>query len=100
MNQINTILPEEVKERLSRNEKLNIIDVREPEEVAQGMIPGAKHIPLGELPSRHAEIEQTGEIIVVCRSGNRSGKACEYLQSLGIAGLKSMAGGMLSWEKL
>jgi rhodanese-related sulfurtransferase len=94
------ILPDEVKERLSKGEELNIIDVREDEEVAAGMIPGAKHIRLGDLPFSHEKIQKTDEIIMVCRSGGRSGKACEYLQLLGFKGLKNMAGGMLEWETL
>jgi rhodanese-related sulfurtransferase len=94
-----TILPYELKQRLLNGEQLTIIDVRENEEVAAGMIPGAIHIPLGELPERHEEIPQGNEIILVCRSGNRSGKALGYLESLGYKGLKNMAGGMLEWEK-
>ncbi|MDP5273309.1 rhodanese-like domain-containing protein [Chengkuizengella axinellae] len=99
MNQLN-ILPKEVKDKLEQGLKLNIIDVREDEEVAEGMIPGAKHIPLGELPARHQEIEQTDEVILVCRSGNRSGKAQQYLDMLGLKNLKNMEGGMLEWHKL
>jgi rhodanese-related sulfurtransferase len=95
---LETILPQEIKERLDRGESLTLIDVRETEEVAAGMIPSAKHIPLGELPARHMEIPQSDEIILVCRSGNRSGRALEYLESLGYKGLKSMTGGMLEWR--
>jgi rhodanese-related sulfurtransferase len=95
-----TILPDEIQKRLIAGEKLNLIDVREFEEVAAGMIDGAQHIPLGELPARHNEIKQNGEVILVCRSGGRSGKAYDYLQSLGFKGLKNMTGGMLAWEKL
>lgn len=100
MSEIVTIDPAEVKRRLAGGERLNVIDVREDEEVAAGIIPGAKHIPLGQLPERHGEIERTDEIVLVCRSGNRSGRACDYLNSLGFAGLKNMSGGMLAWEKL
>ncbi|TNJ67144.1 rhodanese-like domain-containing protein [Paenibacillus hemerocallicola] len=100
MSEIITIDPAEVKRRLAGGERLNVIDVREDEEVASGIIPGAKHIPLGQLPERHEEIERTAEIVLVCRSGNRSGRACDYLNSLGFAGLKNMSGGMLAWEKL
>jgi rhodanese-related sulfurtransferase len=96
-NEILIITPEEIKQRLANGEHLNMIDVREDEEVASGMIPGAKHIRLGELPERLDEIERTDEIIMICRSGNRSGKACQYLQSVGVTGLKNMAGGMLDW---
>ncbi|MEC0209121.1 rhodanese-like domain-containing protein [Paenibacillus ehimensis] len=95
-----TITPQEVKQRLENGEKLTIIDVREPEEVALGMIPGAKHIPLMEIPQRLGEIPQHSETILVCRSGNRSGRALEYLESQGFTGLVNMTGGMLEWEQL
>jgi rhodanese-related sulfurtransferase len=97
---MDTILPSEIKARLQQGEKLNMIDVREDEEVAEGMIPGAKHIRLGDLPAKLDEIEKTDEIIFICRSGGRSGHACEYLASLGFKGLKNMIGGMLEWNKL
>jgi rhodanese-related sulfurtransferase len=97
---LDTITPAEVKSRLMNGEKLNIIDVREDEEVAAGMIPGARHIRLGDLPIRLSEIEQTGEIIMVCRSGRRSERACEYLEQMGFTGLKNMVGGMLKWHEL
>ncbi len=97
---MNTISPEEVKARLIKGESLYMIDVREDEEVAAGIIPSAIHIPLGELPERHQEIVKLDEVILICRSGNRSGKAYDYLQMLGYTGLKNMTGGMLEWEKL
>jgi rhodanese-related sulfurtransferase len=92
------ILPLDVKERLARGEKLNIIDVREDEEVATGKIPGAKHIRLAELPNRLHEIDPHVETILVCRSGNRSSKACEFLMSRGYCNVKNMLGGMSAWE--
>ncbi len=97
---MDTITPAEIKQRIDNGEELNMIDVREDEEVAQGMIPGAIHIPLGEIPFRHEEIPRSGEVIMICRSGNRSGKACEYLEMLGFQGMKNMVGGMLEWERL
>ncbi|MEF3303923.1 rhodanese-like domain-containing protein [Paenibacillus sp. GYB003] len=100
MGETATIEPSEVKRRIENGERLNVVDVREDEEVAAGIIPGAKHIPLGQLPDRYGEIERTDEIVLVCRSGARSGRACDYLQSLGFAGVKNMTGGMLAWEKL
>jgi rhodanese-related sulfurtransferase len=96
---LETILPDEIKKRLDRGETLTIIDVREPDEVAAGMITGAKHIPLGDLPARHTEIPQSEEIILVCRSGNRSSRAYSYLEAMGYKGLKNMTGGMLDWDE-
>jgi rhodanese-related sulfurtransferase len=94
---IELISPVELKEKLKQEVKLTIIDVREAEEVAEGIIPGAIHIPLAEIPQRMSEIPQTDEIILVCRSGKRSQKAYEFLQSQGVSGLKNMSGGMLEW---
>ncbi|NOU85015.1 rhodanese-like domain-containing protein [Paenibacillus sp. LMG 31460] len=95
---MDTILPSEIKERLDRGEQLAIVDVREDEEVAAGIIPGAKHIPLAQLPDRLSEIPQVEELILVCRSGNRSGRAISFLEAQGYKGLKNMTGGMLEWE--
>ncbi|KRF32066.1 MULTISPECIES: rhodanese-like domain-containing protein [Paenibacillus] len=95
---MDTILPSEIKERLDRGEQLAIVDVREDDEVAAGIIPGAKHIPLAQLPDRLSEIPQVEELILVCRSGNRSGRAISFLEAQGYKGLKNMTGGMLEWE--
>ncbi|WP_026010845.1 rhodanese-like domain-containing protein [Paenibacillus sp. OSY-SE] len=89
-----------LKDRLQRGEALNMIDVREDEEVAHGMIPGAKHIPMNQIPDRLHEIEQNGEIIFICRSGYRSERVCEYLQQIGVQGVVNMEGGMLAWSQL
>ncbi|MCC5800718.1 rhodanese-like domain-containing protein [Rossellomorea vietnamensis] len=79
------------------NQSLNIIDVREDEEVASGMIPAAKHIPLGSIESRMGELDKTKEYIMVCRSGGRSGQASQFLESQGFKVI-NMTGGMMSWE--
>ncbi|WP_438446934.1 rhodanese-like domain-containing protein [Gorillibacterium sp. sgz5001074] len=97
MPEMEAITPEQVRERLERGEALNVVDVREYDEVAQGMIPGAKHIPLGELPERLAELSRDDEVILVCRSGGRSSRAYDYLQQHGYTGLKNMTGGMLAY---
>jgi rhodanese-related sulfurtransferase len=94
---IQSITTDELRARLNQGEQLTIIDVREAEEVAEGMIPGAFHIPLGEITLRHHEIEQSTDIILVCRSGKRSQKAYEFLQTQGFKNLFNMHGGMLNW---
>ncbi|OXS59318.1 sulfurtransferase [Cohnella sp. CIP 111063] len=90
------IRPEEVKERLAKGERLLILDVREPEEWAIGHIPGAKHLPLVSIMSRRGELDRSASYIVVCRSGNRSGLACELLEELGFHAI-NMSGGMSGW---
>lgn len=96
-DKIINILPIDVEERLNRGEKLQIIDVREDAEVTQGKIPTAKHIRLSEIADRIKEIDPSREAIMVCRSGGRSTKACEYLMSQGYKNIKNLMGGMLAW---
>ncbi|WP_096186348.1 rhodanese-like domain-containing protein [Evansella halocellulosilytica] len=79
------------------SEGLNLIDVRETHEVAQGIIPGAVNIPLGLLEFRMNELEKPKEYIIVWRSGARSAQATEFLESHGF-NVINMSGGMLTWE--
>jgi rhodanese-related sulfurtransferase len=99
MSDMRTIDPERLASRLDAGETVCIIDVREDEEVAAGMIPGARHIPMGTIPDRLADIPRDGEVVLVCRSGARSGRVYEYLTAQGYANLVNMNGGMLAWER-
>lgn len=87
----------EVQEKLDAKEQLDIIDVREEEEVAQGIIPGAAHIPLDTIPAHVEELDKDKSYILVCRSGGRSGKAQDFLQQKGFD-VTNMTGGMLDWD--
>lgn len=91
------IKPEEVQKKLSNKEDISIIDVRTNEEVQKGIIPGANHIPLEELPDRINEVPKDKEHIMVCRSGNRSGKAAKHLEEKGFS-TQNMTGGMMGWH--
>jgi len=79
-----------------------VLDVREPNEYDAGHILNSKLIPLGKLKERMGELEKYREqsIVVVCRSGNRSGTACYLLGKQGFAQAYNLAGGMLAWEKI
>ncbi|GIP40832.1 rhodanese-like domain-containing protein [Paenibacillus sp. J31TS4] len=90
------ISPDELAERLASGEALFIVDVREPQEWAAGHLSGSLHIPLGQLPQRAGELDREREIILVCRSGNRSGLACELLGEQGFRTV-NMTGGLLAW---
>lgn len=94
---MNQITPIEVEKMVKNNESIHIIDVREVDEVKAGMIPGAIHIPLGLLEFRINELDKSIEYTMVCRSGGRSGKATQFLDSQGYK-VVNMAGGMMSWE--
>jgi len=95
------ISPEEIKQRLDNGEALNLIDVREPHENAQFNI-GGKLLPLGKIQSIQIEnIEdlRDKEVILYCRSGNRSGIAAMTLDQLGFTNTKNLTGGMLAWQE-
>jgi len=91
-----TMTAEEVHSKLVEGEKLNILDVREVEEVKAGHIPGIIHIPLGLLPFKLQELDKKLPYIVVCRSGGRSQQASMLLQSYGYD-VTNMLGGMQEW---
>ena len=92
------ITAEQVESKLSGDSGVQLIDVRNPDEYWDGHIPGSKLIPLSELPARMQEIDKNREAILICRSGNRSGRACEYLAQLGFSKLNNMVGGMMAWR--
>lgn len=90
--------PVEVKAKLDRGERFVLIDVREPHEYQICRIPGARLIPLGELPRRVHELDSADEIIAHCRSGVRSAKAVDFLRQAGFRKVKNMKGGILAWS--
>ena len=98
---MNNITVEELKKRLDAGEKLHIVDVREPHEKAEFDIGGVL-IPLGQIQSMQIdEIEdlKEKEVILYCRSGNRSGQACMFLDAMGFKNTKNLVGGILAWQE-
>lgn len=87
----------ELETLLDEGKELNLIDVREVDEVAAGKIPGIINIPLGFLEFRMHELDKSKEYIMICRSGGRSGRATQFLESHGY-NVINMTGGMLAWE--
>lgn len=95
-----TITAEEVKARIESGEQFNILDVREPHENIEFNI-GGTLVPLGKIQTMQLDdIEdwKNEEVIVYCRSGNRSGQACLILEMAGFTNVKNLTGGMLEWR--
>lgn len=96
-----TITVEEVKARMDAGEKLHLIDVREPSEFAEFNI-GGTLIPLGKIQTMQIdEIEdlKDEEVILHCRSGQRSMVACMFLETLGFKNTKNLIGGLIAWQQ-
>ncbi len=93
------ITVQELKERMAKGEKLNVIDVREQYEFDEFNI-GAKLIPLGTLPEAMLEMEdlKDKEVIVHCKSGGRSATAKAYLLQNGFTKVRNLLGGMMEWQ--
>ena len=91
---------QELRSRLQSGEKLNLVDVREPDEHADFNIGGIL-LPLGKIHGlQFEEIEalKENEVIFYCRSGNRSLQACMFLEMTGFKNVKNLAGGMVEWR--
>jgi adenylyltransferase/sulfurtransferase len=84
-------------ELLQRGEKPLLVDVREDAEWAAGHLPGALHIPLGELPQRLSEIASQADPVFICRSGGRSMAACQMALRANIRSPANLEGGMMAW---
>ena len=93
------ITPAELKQRLDKGDDIQIVDVREDNEVAIGRIPNSIHIPLGQILGRMNEIDPNRETVVHCKMGGRSARAIDALKQSGFQGkLMNLKGGILRWS--
>jgi rhodanese-related sulfurtransferase len=92
------IAPREVKALLARDDKVLFVDVRERWEYDTAHIDGSVLIPLGEIPSNLARLENADEVVLFCHHGIRSLDAAAWLRSQGVDGARSMTGGIERWS--
>jgi len=93
------ITPAELKQRLDNGDDIQIVDVREANEVAVARIPNSIHIPLGQILSHMKDLDPNRETVVHCKMGGRSARAIEALQRSGYQGkLINLKGGILRWS--
>lgn len=95
------ITVDELKARVDAGEKLNVVDVREPDEYAEYNM-GGKLVPLGQVLNMQLdELEdlKDEEIIVHCRSGKRSMQACMVMETMGFSNMKNLVGGAMAWQE-
>ncbi len=89
---------EQLKEKMDRQERFVLLDVREPHEHELARIAGSMLIPLGTLPQRAAELDKKSPIVVHCKSGGRSAKAVKLLLEKGFQAV-NVAGGITAWSE-
>lgn len=90
--------PDELQTELAGSEPPMIVDVREPFEFEESHIPGALLLPLGEFGQSELPFDETRKVVVVCRSGRRSGLAVQALMAHGYGRVRNLRGGMLAWR--
>lgn len=100
MPELSEITPAELKSRIDRGERPFVLDVREPWEVAAAALPGAINIPMGEIPSRVAELDPDRETVVLCHHGIRSAQVAMYLARNGFERVINLAGGIDAWSDI
>ena len=94
-----TLTAKELSELINDGRPIALVDVREPAEWQINRLPGAKLIPLAELPSRLTELPQTEPVVVYCKTGVRSAEALALLKQSGFSTAKHLGGGIASYAK-
>lgn len=96
--QIDQVTPEEVQAMRSGGENVVYLDVREPNEWGLGRIPGALHLPRGNLETKiEALVDRQQRVVVYCARGNRSALAALTMKQMGYDRVASMSRGFLGW---
>ncbi len=91
------ITAKELQQSMATGRKVTLLDVREPQEWEITHLPGAKLIPLGDVPERVSELDSADDIVVYCHHGQRSQRAINFLKKMGFDKLQNLAGGIDSW---
>ncbi len=93
------ISPRELARWLTDPQPPVVLDVREPWELATASLTGAVHIPMHEIPARHAELPADRPIVCLCHHGMRSLQVAMFLERQGLAAVHNLAGGIDAWSR-
>jgi len=90
--------PQELSRKLAGDTRPTVLDVRQPQELqAEGRIEGSMHIPMNDIPARLAELPREGELVAVCKRGQRSWQVAQWLRQQGYDA-SSLSGGLDAWR--
>ena len=89
----------ELKKKMDLDDKLQVLDVREPIEVAYGIIPNALLIPMSDIPKKLSKLNDQKDLYIYCKSGIRSARVCEYLLQKNFKNVYNIKGGIVSWSR-
>ena len=91
--------PELARWLSEKGKSLRVLDVRQPQEIAQGTVPSAEGVPLHTLPLKLNELDRNTTLVLVCRSGARSAQGCMFLYQQGFENVYNLRGGMIGWAQ-
>jgi len=91
--------PELARWLSEKGDGLRVLDVRQPQEIAQGTVPRAEGVPLHTLPLRLNELDRNETLVLICRSGARSAQACMFLVQQGFENVYNLRGGIIGWAQ-
>lgn len=97
--EIPSISAAELAAELAAGRPVRLLDVREPFELEISRLPGSLLVPMAELPARLGELDPEADWVVVCRTGNRSGRATAWLIGQGWARVRNLTGGLNAWSR-
>ena len=99
--QIEQVTPEQVRDMQARNEPVVYLDVREPNEWNLGRLPGAVHLPRGNLEGKiEGLIARDQKVVIYCARGNRSALAALTMKQMGYQNVASMSRGIQGWADI
>ena len=93
------ITPTELSKKITSGADVMLVDVREPHEWNAGHIESAVHIPMSQVQQRLGEIPRDRELVMICRSGQRSAHVQQFLEQQGYTRVKNLTGGMTRWAR-
>jgi len=92
------ITPKQLKARLDAGEDIDIIDIREDWEVAQGTLAEARHIPMDDIPDSLDDIPKDKPVVIMCHTGRRSEATAEWLSTEDYDNILNLVGGIAAWS--
>jgi sulfur-carrier protein adenylyltransferase/sulfurtransferase len=91
--------PRELASELAAGRRPVLLDVREADELEISRLEGIVHVPMGEIADRYGELDPAAPTVVVCRTGNRSGRVAAFLVAQGFTDVRNLVGGMNAWAE-
>lgn len=87
----------DLQKLISDDEPVQLVDVRNPTEVARGIIPGSSNVPLHMIPLHMTQLPPSAPVVLYCHSGGRSAQACAFLSQQGMDNVYNLRGGIQAW---